>query len=174
MRVTSGVDIAQEVCLTMEQIVSISALQWVSGKVMPLILVLHHRFLASTTEIPTRLLPQSSDFRLFSWSSGHFYCLFTHMILNLQLPSPYILPHTFPFLHLPPMTIFIPLQVSLLGLSFLFNLFGCVEHSMGTLFFMANIHLYVSTFLIFIFESGLPHSGWYFLVPSIYLHLPYF
>ena len=174
MRVTSGVDIAQEVCLTMEQIVSTSALQWISGKVMPLFPVLHISFLASTTEISTYLLPQSSDFHLFSRPSGHLYCLFTHMILNLQLLSLYIFPHTFPFLHLPPMTIFIPLQVSLLGLSFLFSLFGCVKDSIGTLLFMANIHLYVSTFLIFVFESGLPHSGWYFLVPSIYIHLPYF
>jgi hypothetical protein len=130
---------------------------------MPLFPVLHISFLASTTEISTYLLPQSSDFHLFSRPSGHLYCLFTHMILNLQLLSLYIFPHTFPFLHLPPMAILFLLldeiQVSLLGLSFLFSLFGCVKDSIGTLLFMANIHLYVSTFLIFVFESGLPHSG---------------
>jgi hypothetical protein len=36
-------------------------------------------------------------------------------------------------------------------------------------FFKVNIHLLVSTYHAYSFESELPHSGWYFLVPSICL-----
>jgi hypothetical protein len=36
--------------------------------------------------------------------------------------------------------------------------------------FLANIHLLVSTCHAWPFVSELPHSGWYFLVPSICLH----
>jgi hypothetical protein len=41
---------------------------------------------------------------------------------------------------------------------------GCI---MGILYFMANSHLSVITYHTCHFRSGLPHSGWYFLVPSI-------
>jgi hypothetical protein len=34
---------------------------------------------------------------------------------------------------------------------------------------LANIHLLVSIYYIWSFVTGLPHSGWYFLVPSICL-----
>jgi len=50
-----------------------------------------------------------------------------------------------------------------------FDFLSSVECSVGILNFMANIHLYVSTNNACPFEWGLPHSGWYFLIPSICL-----
>lgn len=50
--------------------------------------------------------------------------------------------------------------------SFLFNLFGSVGCIMDILYFMANIHLSVSTYHACPFGSGLRHLGWCFLFYS--------
>jgi hypothetical protein len=57
----------------------------------------------------------------------------------------------------------------LLGPSFLFSLFGSVECIVGILYFMANIHLSVSTYHACTFGTGLPHSRCYSQVTSICL-----
>jgi hypothetical protein len=52
----------------------------------------------------------------------------------------------------------------------LFNSVSCVFVWFFFLFsFLANIHLLVRTCHAYPFGSELPHSGWYFLVPSICL-----
>jgi hypothetical protein len=45
---------------------------------------------------------------------------------------------------------------------------GCI---MGIVSFGASIHLSVSTSHVCSFVSGLPYSGWYFLVQSICLRI---
>jgi hypothetical protein len=83
------------------------------------------------------------------------------------LPSP---TRSLPLL---PMTILFSLlsriQASSLGASFLIKFFGSVGYIMSILYFLENIHSLVSTYNACHFGSGLPHSGWYFLVPSICL-----
>jgi hypothetical protein len=44
-----------------------------------------------------------------------------------------------------------------------------VNSILGILSFWANIHLSVSAYHVCSFVIGLPHSRWYYLVPSIYL-----
>ena len=74
----------------------------------------------------------------------------------------------------PSMDILFPIlgrnEVSTCWSSFLiFLCFGsCI---LGILGFWANIHLSVSTYQVTSFVIGLPHSGWYFLVPSICLRI---
>ena len=61
-----------------------------------------------------------------------------------------------------PSDYFIPtseIQASLLGPSFLFSFVGSVECSVAILYFMANIHLLVSTYHSCPLGSGLPYSG---------------
>jgi hypothetical protein len=53
--------------------------------------------------------------------------------------------------------------------SLLFRFLECVDYRMVILYFMAKIHLQVSTYHACPFRSRLPHSGWYFLVPPICL-----
>jgi hypothetical protein len=40
----------------------------------------------------------------------------------------------------------------------------------GTLSFWTSIYVSMNTYNVCPFESGLYHTGWYFLVPSICLH----
>lgn len=98
-------------------------------------------------------------------------CLSPHLILNLSALPP--LSHLVSSLSLPPMTILFSLlseiQASPLGPFILFGFFGSVEHSMGFLYFTARIHLWMSTHHACPFGSGIPHSGWHFLVLSICL-----
>lgn len=51
----------------------------------------------------------------------------------------------------------------------LISFFGSMDFSMSILYFMANIHLKVSTYHVCLSRSGLPHSGWSFLGPYVFL-----
>ena len=57
--------------------------------------------------------------------------------------------------------------------SLLLNFFEFVDYSMVILYFMANIHLQVSTHLVCLSGSELPHSGLYFLF-LFFFHLLFF
>jgi hypothetical protein len=78
-----------------------------------------------------------------------------------------------PSLPLPPVIILFPLlpgiNTSMLWPSFLLSIIWSVSYIMGTLSFWINIYLSMSTYHECPFGPGLPHSGWYFLVPSICL-----
>lgn len=85
---------------------------------------------------------------------------------------------TSPFLpsFLPPSTFDIsntyfifPSEKYSLGLFLLFSFFGSVEYSVGILYFMAKIHVQVSTYrpCMFFFGFWLLHSGRYFLGSSV-------
>jgi hypothetical protein len=95
-------------------------------------------------------------------------------LLSLSAPDPASSsPPPVLSLPLPPMTILFPplsvIQISMSGPSFLFNFFGSVGISWVFCTYWANIHSLVSTYHACHFGSALPHSRWYFLVPSIYL-----
>ena len=68
---------------------------------------------------------------------------------------------------------FVPLprrtKVSTLLSSFLLSCLWSLNYILGIPSFWANIHLSVSAYHMCSFVIGLPHSGWYFLVPSICL-----
>jgi hypothetical protein len=59
-------------------------------------------------------------------------------------------------------------EVSTFSSSF-FNFIWFVSCIMDILSFGASIHLSVSIYHVCSFVTGLPHSGWYFLDPSICL-----
>jgi hypothetical protein len=91
-------------------------------------------------------------------------------LIPYSLPSRLSLPD--PSFHLLPISILFPLLSEIqasLGPSLLFGFFGSVDCSMVILYFMANIHSEVSTYHTCPFGSGLLHSWWHFLVPSICL-----
>ena len=80
-----------------------------------------------------------------------------------MLPSP-SLPLCYCFFSFPKET-----EVSSLGHFSLWTFLSSVDCILGTLYFyfLANIHLLVSTYHVCHFGPELPHSGWYFLVPFI-------
>jgi hypothetical protein len=51
----------------------------------------------------------------------------------------------------------------------LFNFLESVGCAMDIMYFLANIHLSLSIYNAYPFGSRLPHSGWYFLDPPIWL-----
>jgi len=123
-------------------------------------------FLALSRGSPHFPLPEAAYFQSFSWPSGLLSCpLPTYLIL---FSSPIQVP-----LSLPPMIIFFPLlseiEASSLGPSCLLHFLLSVGCILGVLYFLVNIHLSVSTYHACPFGSELPHSGRYFLVPSICL-----
>ena len=73
----------------------------------------------------------------------------------------------------PPVSILFSLlrrtEISTLWCSFFLSFMWSVNCIVGILSFLPNIHLSVSAYCVCSFVSGmiLPHSGWYFLVPSI-------
>jgi hypothetical protein len=81
------------------------------------------------------------------------------------------LPFPSPLSHLPAMSILFLLLKRLtcpvqLKPSLLHNFFGSVDCNIVILYFRVNIHLQVSTYHVCFSGSGLPYSGWYFLVHS--------
>jgi hypothetical protein len=65
-------------------------------------------------------------------------------------------------------------EVSTLWSSFFFSFMWFVNYILGIQSFWANIHLSVSAYHVCSFLIGLPHSGWYFLVPFICLRISFF
>ena len=61
------------------------------------------------------------------------------------------------------------IQASSLGPCLLFSFFRSVECSICLLHVMDSIHVQMNTYCACPLKSGLLHSGWYFLVPSICL-----
>jgi len=55
--------------------------------------------------------------------------------------------------------------------AFFLSFLGSVSCIMGILSFLPNIYLSMSTYLVCSFVTGLPHSGCYFLFPSICLRI---
>jgi hypothetical protein len=55
--------------------------------------------------------------------------------------------------------------------SFFLSFTWSVNCILGVLNLWANIHLSVKAYHVCSFVIGLPHSGWYFLVPSICLRI---
>ena len=51
---------------------------------------------------------------------------------------------------------------------------GCVDCRLVIFCFMSKIHIWVSTCHVCLFVTGLPHSGWFLLVPSICLPISRF
>ena len=88
---------------------------------------------------PTDLPLSVADFHSFSWPSGQPACPSPHLILNSPFATPHFPSLLLPSLCLPLMTILFPLlseiQVSLLGASFLFSIFGSVEYNMLPVFY---------------------------------------
>lgn len=59
------------------------------------------------------------------------------------------------------------------GLSLLPILYGAVDCSMVIIYFTANIHSLVSTYHVCFSVSGIPYSGWFFiLIPPVAFKIP--
>jgi hypothetical protein len=87
----------------------------------------------------------------------------------ILLPFPSLLSHLVPCLCPLRWLFYFPFSEGIFRSSFrpslLLNSFGSVDYSMVNLYFITNIHLGLC------FSPGSPHSGWYFLVPSICLKI---
>ena len=106
--------------------------------------------------IPERLSSPHTDFGSFSPA------LPTADLPLHPCSIPYPLSYSVPSLHslrVPALFLLLSkIQACSLGPSLLFGFFRSVDHSMIILYFMANIHLLVSTYHACPFGSGLPHS----------------
>jgi hypothetical protein len=89
------------------------------------------------------------------------WSLFQSLLQNLSL---FLLPWVFCS------TLLRKIEVARLWSSFL-SFMWFLNSIVGILRFWANIHLSVSTYHVCSFVIGLPHSRWYFLVPSIGLRI---
>ena len=98
-----------------------------------------------------------------------FSSKFTNFIFNYLIIFMYIYIYAFHVLLSASHDYFVPLSkwdLSILTWAFfLFNLLWLVGCIVGTLYFLVNIHLAVSTYHACPSESGLPHSKWHFPVP---------
>jgi hypothetical protein len=106
---------------------------------------------------------------LQSFSLTHYQIRFPFPLTQSYLPQ-----STFPPRSLPPTPLMIAFfslpngtEAYSLGHFSLFS--SSVDCILGIMYFLTNIHLLVSTYHACPFGSELPHSGWYFLVPSIWL-----
>jgi hypothetical protein len=61
-------------------------------------------------------------------------------------------------------------EASTLRVSFFFRFMWALSCILGIPSFGANIHLSVSAYHTYL-VTGLPHPGWYFLIPSICLRI---
>ena len=86
-------------------------------------------------------------------------------------PPPLFIPS--PSYPLPTMIILFPFltrtNTSTLCSSFVLSFIWSVSCNVGILSLFSNIHLSLNTYHVCSFVTDLPHSGWYFLVPSICL-----
>ena len=105
-------------------------------------------------------------------------CTVYHPLLPYSILPSFPSPSSLPPKSLPPSTsceYFVPPSTkdwkihiwSSLFLSFMCSV-NCI---LGIPSFWTNIHLSVSAYHVCYFVIGLPHSGWYFLVPSICLRI---
>jgi len=113
----------------------------------------HPPFLHSSVQFPDPLY--------ISISSHSWFCPFPLPLLSSSRPSHPLIPLIILFPHLS------RTEASTLWSSFLLNFIWFVSYIVGIPSFLPNIHLLVSTFHVRSFMIGLPHSGWYFLDPSI-------
>jgi hypothetical protein len=128
-------------------------------------------------EGPPTLSHEVACFYSFCWPSG--LQPFSLTQYQIRFPSPSMPPalSTFPPRSLPPIapviaSFFLPSEdwgilTWALQLIELFEF--CGLHLVCSILFSPNIHLLVSTYYACLIGSELPHSGWYFLVPSICL-----
>ena len=105
--------------------------------------------------------------------------------LSLKFSCPFLLPSfshsTLPFPSNPMIPIFLgdlvyfPSQVYLymffLRFTLLFMFSGIVNYRLIILCFRASVHLWVSTYHAHLSGSGLPHSGCFFLVPTVCMQI---
>jgi hypothetical protein len=74
---------------------------------------------------------------------------------------------------LPHMSVLFPLlrniESSIFWSSFFLSFIWSVNCILGIASFVANIHLSLSAYHVLSFMTQLPHTGWYFIVPSISL-----
>ena len=145
---------------------SLSLILWVIAKDTPIDSWVPPKFQVS---VPfwrgTPAPPLVEDFHSNTWSSGYSSCISPHLILNPPIPLPTPLPPSFLSSSVSLHNYFIPLisaiQAFLLIPFFLFSFCESEEYSMGILYFIANIHLYVSTYHACPLGTRPPHSGWY-------------
>jgi len=103
-----------------------------------------------------------------SWclSSSHTWSCSSLSVLS----SPTHVSHSLPLLPLQFLFWFLRgIEASSYGSFCLLNFLQSVGCIIGILYFLDNVHFLVIIYYARSFGPGLPHSGWYFLIPSIYL-----